>query len=103
MAWYLVRIELHDASSDDYEILHQAMKDAGFLTKIEDDNGIWYKLPTAEYYINSQLSVDNLWAKATVVAETTERSFWLIVVSFTLARFSLDKSPRTLKRQNPYT
>jgi hypothetical protein len=102
MAWYLIRVELHDADSDDYDILHQAMKDAGFLTKIDDDNGIWYKLPTAEYYISSALNVDAIWAKATEVAETAEKSFWLIVLLFNQARFTLDKSPQTLKKRNPY-
>ncbi|EDS8889510.1 hypothetical protein GQC79_004480 [Salmonella enterica] len=51
MAKYIVRIELHGADNPEpYEVLHEFMRQYGFLKSLPVDDG-YYPLPTAEYYI----------------------------------------------------
>lgn len=49
MANFTVRIELHDASWEDYNVLHAAMEQRGFSRFILADSGRTYRLPWAEY------------------------------------------------------
>lgn len=49
MANYTVRIELHDATWDDYQELHEKMADAGYRRTIIGRDGVEYDLPDAEY------------------------------------------------------
>ncbi len=49
MASFTVRVELHNADSDDYENLHQQMEAAGFSRTIVTTSGEVYHLPNAEY------------------------------------------------------
>ena len=48
MTNYTTRIELVNADSNDYELLHQEMRDREFYRAI-DYCGVWHDLPTAEY------------------------------------------------------
>ena len=68
MARFMTRIELHH--SDDYTQLHAAMLNRGFAKIIKDDEtGIWYNLPEAEYHCTSQLSLSEVQEIASEVAE----------------------------------
>ncbi|HEJ7916149.1 type V toxin-antitoxin system endoribonuclease antitoxin GhoS [Serratia nevei] len=49
MAMFTVRVELHNADSDDYENLHQQMEAAGFSRTITTTSGEVFHLPNAEY------------------------------------------------------
>lgn len=49
MTSYTVRVELHNADGDDYESLHAAMENEGFVSWIVDSKGSKDRLPTAEY------------------------------------------------------
>ena len=49
MAASTTRVELHDASSSDYNKLHDEMEKEGFTRTWKTDNGSVYHLPTAEY------------------------------------------------------
>lgn len=49
MAAFTIRIELYNGSTSDYERLHLAMSQYGFLRTIVADSGDRYALPTAEY------------------------------------------------------
>lgn len=49
MAMFTVRVELHNADSNDYENLHQEMEAAGFSRTITTTSGEVYQLPNAEY------------------------------------------------------
>ncbi|WP_445494034.1 type V toxin-antitoxin system endoribonuclease antitoxin GhoS [Photorhabdus sp. SF281] len=53
MADFTVRIELHNADSDDYDLLHKKMEAKGFSKTIASNNGVAYKLPDAEYDYSS--------------------------------------------------
>jgi hypothetical protein len=49
MANFTVRVELHNATWADYEMLHAAMEAKGFSRQITSDDGNTYQLPLAEY------------------------------------------------------
>ncbi len=53
MANFIVRVELHGATSDDYTKLHADMELAGFKRTIISSNRTTLQLPTAEYVISS--------------------------------------------------
>jgi hypothetical protein len=51
---FLVRVELHKATDDDYDTLHDAMEARGFERSVQGSNGTWYQLPTAEYHYSGE-------------------------------------------------
>lgn len=59
MAYFIVRVELHELSSwqkptaEDYDQLHAAMQKNHYYRVIESDKGEWYHLPHATYYAHS--------------------------------------------------
>src|SRR5262245_9292412 len=82
MAYFIVRIELHELSSskkptwEDYERLHAAMQQSNYFRVIQSDDGKWYHLPHATYSASSgnmtraqildevKAVVDTVWSKA---------------------------------------
>ncbi|HDY6675888.1 type V toxin-antitoxin system endoribonuclease antitoxin GhoS [Klebsiella pneumoniae] len=52
MADYVVRVEIFDASGEDYENLHEAMASYGFKKTIVGDSGKERQLPTGTYVGN---------------------------------------------------
>jgi len=58
---YTTRVELHDAKTwQDYENLHSEMAREGFARTITSDEGIEYELPTAEYVINANYTIEQI-------------------------------------------
>jgi len=49
MPRYFARVELHDADSDDYDLLRKAMKEEGFSHCIKLKSGETKKLPTGYF------------------------------------------------------
>ena len=49
MTQFTVRVELHEADWDDYDVLHAEMRKEGFSTTITGSDGKTFELPTAEY------------------------------------------------------
>jgi len=91
MANYLARVELHKASHDDYEVLHGAMKQRGFLRVIVAGNGKKYRLPTGTYVVeDTNANLEQAYAAAESGAGDTGKSFWAIVVDWTAAKFLLE-------------
>ena len=78
MAKFLVRVELHNASWDDYETLHAEMGDRGFSREVIGDNGHTYQLPTAEYVIRTNSGLEAVRTLAANAAQTTGRNFGVI-------------------------
>jgi hypothetical protein len=73
MTSYIVRVELHYATSTDYETLHTKMEHAGFSRKIQASNGQWYVLPTAEYsYTNAAIDLESVRAKVNLIASSVK-------------------------------
>ncbi|BDH45738.1 hypothetical protein TUM12370_17820 [Salmonella enterica subsp. enterica serovar Choleraesuis] len=56
MTKFTVRVELHRASSDDYETLHDKMKSKGFKRTIAGGDGTEYQLPNAEYNYSGNIT-----------------------------------------------
>ncbi|NHB94775.1 type V toxin-antitoxin system endoribonuclease antitoxin GhoS [Photorhabdus cinerea] len=73
MANFIVRIELHDADSDDYDSLHKKMEAKGFSKTITSDEGITYKLPDAEYEYESNETASDVLQKAYSIAESVRK------------------------------
>ncbi len=63
MAKYLVRVELHGATWDEYERLHSEMANRGFSREVTSDNSGTYRLPTAEYVIQTSHDLEGLRAR----------------------------------------
>jgi hypothetical protein len=53
MANYITRVELHAATYDDYDTLHDEMEQRGFARTIVGDNRVTYHLPTGTYVMGS--------------------------------------------------
>ena len=75
MARFMTRVELHGyPSGEDYDTLHAAMAVEGFLRIILGDDGVWYELPHAEYWLDGFFTRDEVLAKARRAAATTGNS-----------------------------
>ncbi|HET8926041.1 MAG TPA: hypothetical protein VFN26_23855 [Candidatus Acidoferrum sp.] len=82
MAKYLVRVELHGGTWDDYEVLHAEMADRGFARKITGGNGRSYQLPTAEYVIHADNELEGVRGLAAEAAKVTGHKFGVIVAEY---------------------
>jgi len=91
MSTYLTRIELHKADGADYTRLHAAMEDEGFSRSIFSNDGTEYRLPTAEYLMDSTLTRKEVHAKARAAARSTNLKFWALTVDYGGATFNLDE------------
>lgn len=63
MAKFTVRVELHDANSEDYDNLHKKMEAKGYSREISS-NGKTYQLPSAEYICEKNLKPQQLEMKS---------------------------------------
>jgi hypothetical protein len=91
MSEYSVRIELHAASDSAYNALHKAMWGAGFRRFIMSDKGKMYLLPTGSYVITASQTLQDVFAKAKVAADSTGKSSWIWMVEWSAARFILEE------------
>jgi hypothetical protein len=82
MAKYLVRVELHGATWDNYETLHSEMSDRGFSREVRSDDGRTYQLPTAEYIIHTSSGLEDVRTLAAAAAKTTQCNFGVIVAEY---------------------
>ncbi len=73
MSKFTTRVELHDAVYSDYERLHQFMENRGFARIIQADTGHWYRLPTAEYDIDTESPIEMVHDAAQSAANQTGR------------------------------
>jgi hypothetical protein len=76
---YTVRVELHDASWDDYETLHAAMQNVGFSRTITSADGKKYQLPTAEYDARASQDATQVRQIGSNAAKATGRRFSVLV------------------------
>jgi hypothetical protein len=92
MANYLARVELHKATNDDYETLHEAMKRRGFTRIIVSNERKKYRLPTGTYVVEgTSATLEQADNAATAAAAETGKTYWEIVVDWTSARFALEQ------------
>ena len=79
MAQFTVRVELHNASFDDYTALHSAMEQRGFSRLIQSDDGRTYHLPWAEYSGSGSLSSAQVRDIAKAAADSTGKKNGVLV------------------------
>jgi hypothetical protein len=79
MASFTTRVELHDATYADYDVLHKAMEAEGFSRLIKSDGGTWYHLPTAEYNRTGELTRAQVLESAKRAAAKTRKLFAVFV------------------------
>lgn len=79
MPLIIVRVELHGATEQQYELLHAAMAKLGFSRYITDFAGGKFQLPTAEYAINSSLSASAIRVEVSKVAKAIGNNPWILV------------------------
>ena len=69
MTNYIVRVELHRATEEDYERLHDAMERQGFVRWVISDDSAPYRLPTAQYHMaNTNIGMRDAWGRANAAA-----------------------------------
>ncbi|MGI8961822.1 MAG: type V toxin-antitoxin system endoribonuclease antitoxin GhoS [Bryobacteraceae bacterium] len=81
MAKYTVRMELYGTAPDTtpYRLLHRAMEGNGFTRTIQSSDGLIYRLPTAEYNFEGDVSGEEVRALAKDAASQTGRHFGVLV------------------------
>jgi len=92
MAKYLTRVELHGAQHGDhaYDVLHTAMGVKGFSRMIVGDQGNVYRLPTAEYQIETGLTTRQVNDTALAAANSTRLKSSVITVQYVEAAWTPD-------------
>ncbi len=77
---FLARIEFHgDAASTVYERLNELMAPVGFSRTVTSSEPATYYLPTAEYFIETELNRDEVIAMAIRIANRLKRKYSIIV------------------------
>lgn len=81
MAQFITRVELHGVNHDDesYQILHEAMEQAGFKRKIMASDGRWYHMLTAEYNAQGDYTIDIVLKAANEAADQTNKKHSVFV------------------------
>jgi hypothetical protein len=79
MPSFVVRVELHGATRDDYEDLHAAMSGQGFSQRIRAHDGRVFELPPAEYVYDGNLTRADVLSRAGAAAKTAKTSFAVLV------------------------
>jgi hypothetical protein len=88
MTDFLTRVELHDATSADYEALDLAMAGAHFATSIRSAQGVDYKMPAATYFSQSfNMSAVEVRNAAMVAVRTTGLRYDIVTTSGEMAYF----------------
>jgi hypothetical protein len=83
MTTSIVRVELHDATYQHYEALHAHMERRGFSRLIKGNDGVWYRLPPAEYHYSGNATRDQLLAAAKESAASVRPGYAVLVTEYT--------------------
>lgn len=78
MAGFVTRVELHSATSEDYDKLHAQMDARGFRRTITGDNGKNYHLPSATYYVSSSSTIAEIRDSARAAATAIGKGSWIV-------------------------
>lgn len=90
MANYVARIELHNATYNDYETLHASAARHGLSRTIVSNDGKKYHLPTGTYIAeNTGATLEDAYNAARASATETRKAFWVVVADWSAAKFSL--------------
>ncbi|MFZ5272565.1 hypothetical protein [Enterobacter asburiae] len=81
MADYTVRVELRDANSEDYELLHEKMGAKGYSREIQGDSGEYFQLPPAEYVATKDLTAIQVREEVRAIANSIKNNRILVTQS----------------------
>lgn len=79
MARFTVRVELQDASREQYNKLYERMAAEGFTDEIQSETGAWYELPDAEYSFIGSASRDTVLENAKRAAAGVVKYYKVLV------------------------
>jgi hypothetical protein len=79
MATFMIRVELHSATYPDYVQLAKALAAQNVIDTIKGDNGLWYKLPPAEYQCIANLTPEAVRQIVATAAATTGKTYAIVV------------------------
>jgi len=79
MARYTIRIELHDATWDDYEEMYKYLAAQGIADIVTSDDGARYKMPPAEYNYDGNATRAQVLEIAKASAGKVVRSYAVLV------------------------
>ena len=89
MANYMARIELREATGEDYERLDAAMQRRGYLRTMPGEDGASYQLPTGTYYVTGSSATLEVALRAAVdAAEEAGKQAAVMVTDWRSARWS---------------
>jgi len=88
MTSFIIRVELHDATYQDYVKLHDFMAQEGFTNTIRSDDGGLYQLPPAEYHLAANCTAVQASDKASAAARKTLKTFSVIASQYTTAAWA---------------
>jgi hypothetical protein len=75
MAMFTVRIELHNGTIADYNLLHSTMMQRGFSRLITSDAGVRYHMPWSEYNFVGNATIDAVFQAASYAAAQTGKTY----------------------------
>ena len=79
MASYTIRIELHDATWDEYEEMYEYLAAQGITDIITSDQGVNYKMPPAEYNYTGDAARSQVLEMAKASAARVVQSYAVLV------------------------
>jgi hypothetical protein len=79
MARFTIRIELHDASWDDYEEMYGYLESQRIIDVITSDDGVKYKMPPAEYHYEGAATRAQVLDMAKASAAKVAKSYTVLV------------------------
>ena len=86
MSNYIARVELHSADLDDYETLHSAMLQRGYVRTIVGSDGFTYNLPTGTYVVrDTNITVEVALDRVIEAANATGKRNSSIVAEWSVA------------------
>ena len=74
MAFFTVRVELHEAGEADYQRLNAAMELAGYRRQVTSDDGVAFLLPNGEFDLVAKGNVSQVMEHAFKVATGVKSS-----------------------------
>ncbi|MDX7992614.1 hypothetical protein [Xenorhabdus littoralis] len=74
MADFTVRVELHKANADDYELLHEKMDAKGYSKEISLSSDKKYKLPSAEYVATKNKTTSEVRDEVVKIASSVKKN-----------------------------
>ncbi|MFZ2028918.1 MAG: type V toxin-antitoxin system endoribonuclease antitoxin GhoS [Vitreimonas sp.] len=82
MTGFIVRVELHNAVSTDYDKLHLQMQARGFTRNIKSGDGDVYELPPAEYEFIGNQTRSQVLELAKAAAAIVKPSYAVVVTEY---------------------